>query len=369
MPESTIAYIGLGSNLGDRRRAISSAVHALGRSPGIDMLGVSDVKETAPLGGARQPNYLNAVAKIVTARDPEDLLDALHAIEDMLGRVRREKWGPRSIDLDLLLYGQKNLRLPNLIVPHPQLHLRSFVLDGLCQLDPELVHPLLGASVTELAGRLNGRDFTLDPEAPALVSVAGLIGVGKTTLVSRLTGSLQGEVLLEPYDTNPFLPQVYAGRKDLALDCQLYFLLGRAAQLAPEALTAGKVSLTDYVFEKELVYARRLLDIEQLKLYEQIYEAIVEKVAAPILVIYLQDTPEHCLERIHSRNRPYEQTIGQEFLESLYGDYEELFAGWRKCPVVRLPAENVGLGDEAAIKHLTLQVNAYIASGETAAMR
>lgn len=369
MPESITVYVGLGSNLGDRQRAIGGALHALGRTAGIHVGRVSKTRETLPLGEAPQPHYLNAVAEITTTLGPQDLLKALQAVESLLGRVRRQKWGPRTIDLDLLLYGRQNIRQPDLIVPHPQMHLRSFVLDGLCQLDPNLIHPLFRERVRELSARLAGGDFALDPDAPQLVSIAGLIGVGKTTLVKRLAAALEGQVLLEPYDTNPFLAAVYAGKTELALDCQLYFLLGRAAQLDREALAPPSIFLTDYVFEKELIYAKRLLDSEQLTLYEQIYLSFAEKVATPALVVYLQDWPESCLERIHRRNRPYEQQISPDFLASLHADYEQLFGAWKKCPVLRLPAEKVGMEDEAAIRHLALQVKAYVATSERSVVR
>ncbi|MDI6450587.1 2-amino-4-hydroxy-6-hydroxymethyldihydropteridine diphosphokinase [Anaerobaca lacustris] len=364
MAERIAAYIGLGSNLGDRRRTIREALAALDRHPDIKVARVSDIKETAPLGQASEPYYLNGVAEVHTTLAPEGLLSVLMATEDVLGRTRRGRWGPRTIDLDLLLFGGQIVRLPHLIVPHPQMHLRSFVLDGLCQLDGQIVHPLFHEPVCELARRLGGGSFALDPAGPQLVSVAGPIGVGKTTLVKRLAAALDGQVLLEPYDTNPFLARVYAGQKDLALDSQLYFLLHRADQLRPEALSQESVSLTDYVFQKELIYARRLLDAEQLELYERVYEVFARTVKAPALVIYLTDSPERCLERIHRRNRPYEQQIALDFLEALHQDYERLSEGWRTCPLIRLFASNVGIDDEAAIEHVALQVKAYVAERE-----
>jgi len=362
MAESTTAYIGLGSNLGDRQRIIRDALNGLGRHGQVEVIRVSAIKETPPLGRSPQPYYLNGVAEIRTTLTATGLLDVLMATENVLGRTRRGKWGPRTIDLDLLLFGREIIHLPNLIVPHPQMHLRSFVLNGLCELDGELVHPLFGEPVGELARRLGGGNFTLDLVAPQLVSIAGLIGVGKTTLMNRLAGALDAETVVEPYDTNPFLPQVYAGKQELALDSQLYFLVNRAEQLNPATLLPDNVSLADYVFDKELLYARRLLGPEQFRLYERIYQPFAETVAAPVLVIYLRDAPEHCLERIHRRNRPYEQEITLDFLESLSTDYEQLFAGWRTCPVIRLPATQVGVDDEAALEHVALQVKAYVAS-------
>jgi 2-amino-4-hydroxy-6-hydroxymethyldihydropteridine diphosphokinase len=355
-----IAYIGLGNNLGQRRRIIEEALDLLGKEPQIEVLRVSDLKETSPLGGMAQPSYLNGVAEIRTALTAEELLATLKATEDSLGRERRERWGPRTIDLDLLLYGHENIRLPGLIVPHPQMHLRSFVLDGLCQLNPTLVHPLLGESVCELAGRLGGADFALTSDAPRLVSIAGLIGVGKTTLAERLAAILTAEILREPYDTNPFLPRVYAGQKELGLASQLYFLVHRSEQLNPDVLSSQRVSLSDYVFDQELIYARRCLETDQWQVYRSIFPRFAEKVATPALVIYLQDSPANCLERIHRRKRPYEQGITLAFLESLHGDYERLFGDWNRCPVIRLPASKVEPGDSAAAEHLALQVEAYV---------
>jgi len=362
MTEQVTAYIGLGSNLGDRQRVIKEALEGFGRNGQIEVVRVSEIKETRPLGSSTQPDYLNAVAEIRTTLPAERLLDVLMATENILGRIRRGKWGPRTIDLDLLLFGQEIIHLPNLIVPHPQMHLRSFVLDGLCELDSRLEHPLFNESAGELARRLAGNDFALNPAAPQLVSIAGLIGVGKTTLMTRLAAALDAETAMEPYDTNPFLSKVYAGQHELALDSQLYFLVNRAEQLDPETLSRDKVSLTDYVFEKELIYARRLLASEQLDLYERLYQPFAERAAAPVLVIYLQDSPQQCLERIRRRNRPYEQEITLAFLESLNADYERLFADWKTCPVLHLPVSRIGLDDETALAHVALQVKAYVVS-------
>jgi len=311
-----------------------------------------------------QPKYLNGVAEIRTTLKPEELLKKLKATETAIGREPHSKWEPRPIDLDLLLFGGQIVHASGLVVPHPEIHLRSFVLDGLCELDPKLVHPVLGEPMSELSRRLGGGNFVLNPDAPQLVSVAGVIGVGKTTLTQKLADALQGEVLFEPYDTNPFLPQVYAGKRELALDSQLYFLVNRAEQLSRGRLPAGRVCLTDYVFQKELIYARRLLDVEQLRLYESIYRSLGQRVLAPVLVIYLQDSPSECLQRIHRRNRPYEQKITLAFLEALDKDYRRLFANWNACPVIRMPAWRLTGYRDVVVEHVVRQVQAYIATAK-----
>jgi 2-amino-4-hydroxy-6-hydroxymethyldihydropteridine diphosphokinase len=357
-----IAYIGLGSNLGDREGTIRRALRLLGESPKTEVLRVSELKPTAPLGGVPQPAYLNGVAEIRTTMEVGELLGALLATEDTLGRVRDERWQPRAIDLDLLLFGEQVVRRSDLVVPHPQMHLRSFVLDGLCQLDSSLVHPVLKETVAELSRRLGGADFVLRPDVPHLVSIAGPIAVGKTTLAERLAAILQGGVLHEPYHTNPFLPKVCAGVKELGLACQLYFLVHRSEQLDPRTLPSGHISLSDYVFDQELIYARRCLEGDQWEIYQDIFPRYAEKVATPALVIYLQDSATNCLDRVHQRNRPYEQRITLDFLGALRGDYEQLFSGWKRCPVIRLPASQVKPDDGPAAEHLALQIRAYVAT-------
>jgi len=360
MTERATAYIGLGSNLGDRERSIRDALRMLGGNGSIEVARISDIQETLPLGQAEQPKYLNGVAEVRTDLTPAELLGRLKATETALGRQPNTSWQSRPIDLDLLLYGDEIIDAAGLTVPHPDIHLRSFVLDGLCQMNPQLVHPLLKEPVSELLRRLGGGSFLLDPQVPQVVSVAGVIGVGKTTLARKLAEILPAEVLPEPYDTNPFLPQVYAGKAELALDSQLYFLVNRAEQLSPDRLARDRVFVTDYVFDKELIYARRLLDGHQLQLYESVYPAFVRKVARPVVVIYLEDSPRNCLERIHSRNRPYEQTMRIGFLEALDSDYNRLFASWKACPVIRFPSSRLtGYADDV-VQHLVRQVLAYI---------
>jgi deoxyguanosine kinase len=357
-----IAYIGLGSNLGDRKDFIHKALKILAESKDVEIVSVSDIIETAPLRGANQPEYLNAVAQIKTVLTAEDLHKTLVSIETSLGRTRKEKWSSRTIDLDLLLFGEEIINSPDLTVPHPQMHLRSFVLKGLRELNRKLVHPVLKESIDELALRLNGTDFVINGEQPQLVSVAGIIGVGKTTLAKKLSNILDCKCILEAYDKNPYLPDVYAGKKELALDSQLFFLTSRVAQLNHHGLKAGEILFADYVFDKELIYAKHLLNAEQLALYHTIHKQIISDIAAPVLVIYLIDSVENCLKRIHGRNRPYEQKIQPQFLDSLSHGHEKLFADWVKCPVIRLSMPEFDYMQDENIQHLANQIRSYIAA-------
>jgi deoxyguanosine kinase len=358
----TTAYIGLGSNLGDRKSYIEKALKMIAGAERIELCRASDIVETVALASTRQPKFLNAVAELKTTLCTADLHKTLSDIENKLGRTRRGHWWPRTIDLDLLLFGKEVLQNHDLTIPHPQMHLRSFVLSGICQLNGDMLHPVMGVSFNELNARLNGCDFALDPDKPQLVSIAGNIGVGKTTLANKLASRFGCEVLLEPYDENPFMPDVYAGKKELALDSQLYFLTSRVGQLDPNKLETGRICISDYVFDKELIYARRLLDAQQLSLYEKIYPPFAEQVTVPALVIYIRDPAENCLERIHSRNRPYEQQIELEFLRKLDSDYEQLFYDWKLSSVICMRTSKLDYVNEACIENLASQIKCYITS-------
>ncbi len=358
MNKFVTAYIGLGSNLGDRRKFIEDALQMLRQMPDTEFVAATKPVETTALGDSAQPGYINAVAELKTTLSAEQLHRRLIDIEDALGRKRAEKWAPRTIDLDLLLFGSEVIDGNMLTVPHPQVHLRSFVLRGLCQLNPKLIHPVLGETVEVLAARLNGCDFAPVTDRPRLISIAGNIGAGKTTLAKKLAAILSCKAVFEAYDTNPFLPKVYAGNKDLALDSQLYFLASRVEQLSPVALEAGKLVVADYVPHKELIYAELLLSAEQLKLYCKIYANLSPCVCRPALFVYLRSSPQECLRRIRSRNRPYEQQINLNFLKALEAGYERLLADWKVCPAITL--NDFDCLNQKAVDALSRQIEYYV---------
>ena len=147
----TVAYVGLGANLGAREETLRHAVELLGQADDVEVLAVSQLRETEPVGVVDQPPFLNGAVAIETARAPRDLLDMLLEIERSLGRVREERWGPRTIDLDLLVYGDEVVDEPGLRVPHPHLHQRRFALVPLVELAPELDVPGRGEVSSLLA--------------------------------------------------------------------------------------------------------------------------------------------------------------------------------------------------------------------------
>ncbi len=134
----TVAYLGLGSNLGDRLSYLQGAVDALAASDVVSLVAVSEVYETAAVGGPVQPDYLNAVVAVETVLAARGLLDIARRLEEGAARAREERWGPRTLDVDVLVVGDERVDSPDLVVPHPRLHERGFVLAPLADVAPGL---------------------------------------------------------------------------------------------------------------------------------------------------------------------------------------------------------------------------------------
>jgi len=152
---TVIAHIALGANLGDRSAQILAAAGRLRQTPGVSSVTLSPLLEYPAVGGpANSPDFLNAAADVRTTLSPRQLLDRLLEIEREMGRVRNHKWGPRTIDLDLLLYEEQIIASSELKVPHPLMAERRFVLEPLAKLAPNARHPALGSTIAELLTQL-----------------------------------------------------------------------------------------------------------------------------------------------------------------------------------------------------------------------
>ncbi|MHC4592597.1 MAG: 2-amino-4-hydroxy-6-hydroxymethyldihydropteridine diphosphokinase [Planctomycetota bacterium] len=147
-------YIGLGSNLGAREETLRGALEMLDSRDDVSVTQVSSFIETEPVGGPPQGRFLNAAAELHCDLEPCQLLDALQDVERVLGRERGIRWGPRTLDLDVLLYDDRVVSKPGLEIPHPLMHKRRFVLEPLCEIAPDVVHPALCRSIHALLGEL-----------------------------------------------------------------------------------------------------------------------------------------------------------------------------------------------------------------------
>lgn len=143
------AYLSVGSNMGERKKYLEDGIEALKAHPLIKQVKVSELIETAPYGGVEQADFLNAAIGLETLMEPEELLEALHNIENSAGRERILRWGPRTLDLDILFFDQLVYESDTLVIPHPDLHNREFVLKPLSTIAPNYRHPLLGMTVSQ----------------------------------------------------------------------------------------------------------------------------------------------------------------------------------------------------------------------------
>jgi len=153
-----LVYLGMGSNLGPREKQLKRAIGELASLPQTEVLNLSSLYETEPVGVKEQPLFLNLVMVLRTEIPPEELLQQLKGIESRMGRGKGRRWGPRPIDLDILLYDHLILNSPRLVIPHPRMHQRLFVLLPLAELAPQLIHPVLGKRIGQLAEGLSPQE-------------------------------------------------------------------------------------------------------------------------------------------------------------------------------------------------------------------
>ncbi|AXT51364.1 2-amino-4-hydroxy-6-hydroxymethyldihydropteridine diphosphokinase [Aquimarina sp. BL5] len=337
MKTSNHIHISLGSNIGNRLDYLQQALEAIYETVG-NVVSVSSVYQT-PAWGFSSDDFYNACILVKTFYSTSEVLDKLLEIENSLGRSRKDGEGyeARTIDLDIVFSSEGIIETENLIVPHPSMQDRIFVLKPLEEIAAELVHPILNQTVHQLLEKTADvsvvtklSEVMLGPKAKYSLStfqyltIEGNIGAGKTSLARLIAEEFNAKLVLERFADNPFLPKFYEDMERYAFPLEMSFLADRYQRLQDDI---GQLDLfkdfvvSDYDVFKSLIFAQVTLQEDEYKLYKKVFDIMYRDLPKPGLYVYLYQNTERLLENIKKRGRDYEQKIPAEYLNKINKGY------------------------------------------------
>ncbi|WP_027137733.1 2-amino-4-hydroxy-6-hydroxymethyldihydropteridine diphosphokinase [Gaetbulibacter saemankumensis] len=337
MKRTSTFYIAFGSNKGNKLNNIQLAVNEIYKQVG-DVKHISKLYKSKAVGFDGD-DFLNGCLELNSCLEPQVVLDILLSIENKLGRIRTESdtYESRTIDLDIVLVDDKIINTESLLVPHPQMMYRKFVLLPLNDIASYVMHPVLKKEIGVLLQ--NCKDASeLEPIQEIIkiptsefelskfnyIAIEGNIGAGKTSLATRIAEDFNAKLILERFADNPFLPKFYEDANRYAFSLEMSFLADRYQQITDDLSQLDLFKdfvVSDYDVFKSLIFAKVTLQEDEFNLYRKLFYLMYKELRKPDLYIYLYQKTARLQENIKKRGRDYEQNIADDYLNKINSGY------------------------------------------------
>ncbi len=332
-------YIALGSNKGNKLQYLQSAVDAVFERIGA-VNRISKVYATPALG-FEGDDFYNACIKVETELKPKKVLKELQAIESKLGRATKKLNGyeSREIDLDILVYDDSIINEKTLVIPHPEMQKRKFVLQPLLDIAKDVEHPICKKSVEVLLEECKDESvieaLKISLKNPKktytfgeynYIAIEGNIGAGKTSLANKIAHDFNAKLILERFADNPFLPKFYKEPERYAFTLEMSFLADRYQQISDDLSQLDLFKdfmVSDYDVNKSLIFSKVTLPEDEFRLYRKLFYQVYKDIAKPDLYVYLYQNTERLQANIKKRGRNYEKDIKDDYLEKINAGYLE----------------------------------------------
>ncbi len=330
-----LTYLSLGSNQGRKLNNLQEAIYEIAESIGA-IHKISSVYKTDSWG-FKGDDFYNICIAVSTYLPPEELLKNILNIETKLGRKREQnnKYTNRKIDIDILLFDDEIVFSKNIIIPHPRMLDRKFVLVPLAEIAGNTLHPIEKKTLniclnnTIDTSEIHKISSKLQRPIPLIekynyVAIEGNIGSGKTSLSNLMSDEFNAKIVLERFADNPFLPKFYEDQERFAFPLEMSFLADRYQQLTDDLAQFDLFKnfiVSDYYIFKSLIFAQVTLQKEEYALYRKMFDIMYKEISKPDLYIYLYQNTDRLLENIKKRGRIYEQNIEASYLEKIHVGY------------------------------------------------
>lgn len=328
--------LSLGSNIGNRLAFLNDAIAEIHETCGT-VVRVSDVYET-PSWGFESQAFLNMVVFVHSSKTAQKTLSILQKIEKKLGRNQKNSpvYEARTIDIDIITFNNDIIQSDNLVIPHPLMQKRQFVLRPMLDLKVDFCHPILNMNLQQLLALCTDKTVCVlfqNMVAPLTeiplqrynyIAIEGNIGAGKTTLVNKISEDFNAKTILERFADNPFLPKFYKDQSRYAFPLEMSFLADRYQQLSDDLAQFDLFKdfvMADYHVFKSLIFAKVTLQADEFRLYKTMFDIIYKEMPKPDLYVYLYQDTNRLLQNIKKRGRAYEQDIEASYLEKINRGY------------------------------------------------